>query len=120
MWRNERGTHFIPLFRFIPVTLAAIRGCRGFTGPVPPPLWIRASQAIRLAAMIAQKEKGVKARVAESVEQLFYGLPTVTPNVSEGSRRAMHGATKTRFLAALGMTVGGFFDTFDLVRGCPI
>ncbi len=37
--------------------MSFLTGCRGFTGPVPPPLWIRVLQSIQLLSKNSSTQK---------------------------------------------------------------
>lgn len=37
--------------------MSFLTGCRGFTGPVPPPLWIRVLQIIQLLSKYSSTQK---------------------------------------------------------------
>jgi hypothetical protein len=61
------GTVIRPKYKS-PLICPGLNGCRGFTGPVPPPLWIRVSSPIQLQAntitflKICQMRSGEKAK----------------------------------------------------------
>jgi hypothetical protein len=62
--------------------MSFLTGCRGFTGPVPPPLWIRVLQSIQL---LNKNSSTQKMKIQAPKEDIFapnhkYSLLTLLRN----------------------------------------
>ena len=68
--------------------VAPERGCRGFAGPVPPPLWIRSAAGARLVCVAAVYHAG-------------QGVSIATADYADGAEGAEGAAGFLRILCVL-------------------